>query len=262
VKTLIIGMGEVGRAHFDILNRRYETWGYDIRGGWTPPNKPGTFLTNSDGSPRYKDFEVLHIATPFMDKFENMVANYAVEHETLKLISILTTVPPGTSRKVQEFTSVPTCHSTTRGLHPNLEQGLRNIPKHAGGDGSDKLAFYFDAAGIKCAYHATAETTEVAHLLMNLEYAVLLAFADESARVCRLYGVDFIEAVIAYKGSYNHGFAKLGHPKKARPILTPPNGRIGGHCLVQNAEMLAPLLEKAGVDAPLIGLIRERYGKP
>jgi UDP-N-acetyl-D-mannosaminuronate dehydrogenase len=126
---------------------------------------------------------------------------------------------------------------------------------------SESVARYFEKAGIKCFAFNTPETTEVGHILQNLEYAVNLAFADEKARICRQYGVDYVDAVMSYNSSYNHGFEALDHKSKRRMLLTPPNGHIGGHCLVQNAQMLAPALRDAGVKAPLVEMI-EKYNQP
>ncbi len=255
MKTLIIGMGEVGRAHFNLLRGTYEVIGYDIKSGWDKGSSQLDLGESAAGWP-----EIMHVATPWLgDAFIPMVRDYA-ERFTPKQISVLTSVPPGTCLEIQGDTGIPTVHSTTRGLHPNLERGLLNITKHVGGRGSIEVAEYFEKAGIDCNEHHRAETTELAHLLLNIDYAVALAFADEKARICRQYGVDYIEAVMDYTRSNNIGYSAIDHSSKQRPILTPPNGRIGGPCLVQNATMLGPLLRAAGVKAPLIEMIENFNG--
>lgn len=239
-------MGEVGRAHYNILSKVYPVAGYDIKTGW-------------EGDDRGR-FDILHIATPWLGEgFVPMVSEYAAKWSP-SIISVLTTVVPGTCRAIQEATGIPTVHSTTRGLHPHLEAGLGAILKHVGGPVAEEVSLYFNAAGIKSRHHNRAETTEVAHLLINIDYAVALAFADEKARICRQFGVDYVEAVMAYTASYNRGFESLDHASKTRPILTPPNGHIGGHCLVQNAQMLAPILRQAGVKAPMVEMV-ESFNK-
>jgi len=37
---------------------------------------------------------------------------------------------------------------------------------------------------------------------------------------------------------YNDGYTKLGKSNVVRPVLTPPSGKIGGHCVSQNFELL------------------------
>lgn len=244
---LVIGVGEVGRAHLEILRRIHPTRGLDIVTGWH--------------GEKIEQCDVLHIATRYdASSFISMVCDYAKRFKP-RIISVLSTIPPGTCQEIQDITGISTCHSTTRGLHPNLERGLRTIVKHIGGTGSDELADYFADAGILCRAHRRAETTELAHILNNLSYAVNLAFADEMSRVCRQYGVDYIEAVMDYTRTHNEGYTALDHTSKQRMVLTPPNGKIGGHCLVQNAQMIAPLLRGAGVKAPLIEMI-ERFNDP
>lgn len=257
MKTLIIGMGEVGTAHYNILSTKYRVAGFDIKTGWK-------FNVNYSEDARKEvsegTFEIMHVATPWLDgSFVPMVEGYAKKHRP-EVISVLTTVLPGTCAEIEKRTGIPTVHSTTRGLHPNLEAGLRAIIKHVAGSAADEVSEYFDVAGIKCNRHDTAATTEVAHLLINIDYAVALAFADEKARICREFGVDYFEAVMGYTVTYNNGFTKLDHKSKRRPVLTPPNGKIGGHCLVQNAQMLAPVLRAAGVKAPLVEIV-ERYNE-
>lgn len=240
IRTLIIGMGEIGQSYRNVLSSIHPVYCYDIVGDWGEiPN----------------DIEVMHIATPYIDGFENMVREYAIKHKPT-IINVATTVPPGTCEAIGDNV----CHSTTRGLHPRLEIGIKAIVKHIGGPMSEQLASYFAMAGIPCYCHKRAASTELAHILNNVEYGILLMFSDEMAKICRHFGCDYIESVVKYKETYNQGFASIDHASKCRPILTPPNGRIGGHCVTQNAEMVTPILEKAGVSAPLMRMLSE-YNK-
>lgn len=256
MNTVIIGLGEVGRAHFNLLKPHHDVLGLDIKSGWT---------VGFDGEvPSEEEMhswaDLVLIATPWLgDNFVPMVHDY-VRRFAPKYINVLTSVPPGTCQQIEDETGIPTVHSTTRGLHPNLERGLLNITKHVGGSCAVEVAEYYEKAGIDCEVHRRAETTELAHLLLNIDYAVALAFADEKARICRQFGVDYIESVMDYTRTNNAGYAALDHSSKSRPVLTPPNGRIGGHCLVQNAEMLAPLMRAAGVKVPLVEMI-ENFNK-
>ena len=63
-------------------------------------------------------------------------------------------------------------------------------------------------------------------------------FADEADRICRAYGVDYTD-YLTYTMTNNAGFSALGHESKVRPVLTPPGGRIGGHCVVPSAHLVA-----------------------
>lgn len=235
MKTLVIGMGEVGKAHYELLKDSYNS---DV------------YCRDIDNIPLPDVFDLLIICIQYNDHFENIAKQYALKYKP-KLINICTTVPVGTCAKLGEEYH----HSTTRGLHPNLKDGLLNITKHIGGAYSDKLARYFRGAGITCVAHRQARTTELAHILNNTAYGVSLVLADEMQRICRHYGVDYYQAVMQYTDTNNAGFISLGNDTKVRMILTPPNGNIGGHCI----NMSAGLLPKE-IRTPLIDIVA-KYGK-
>lgn len=238
MKTLIIGMGEVGKALYEILSPHYEVFTKDIDDVDVPSG-----------------IDIMHVCIRYSPDFLGVVRGYA-ERYSPGVIDVCSTVPPGTCEQI----GPDAVHSTTRGLHPNLADGLKNIVKHVAGPKSEKVARYFSKAGVRCITHQRARTTELAHFLNNLSYGVSLMFADEMSRICRHYGVDYYEAVMQYTATNNEGFERLDHKTKRRMILTPPNGRIGGHCLTQNAEILGPILREAGVNAPMIEMLEKFNG--
>lgn len=226
MRTLIVGMGEVGNALKEILSKKYEVYCKDFAEADTP-----------------EGVEMLHVCLNYHalghERFMGVVKEYADKYKP-KFVDICSTVPPGTTR----LFGPGAVHSTTRGLHPNLAEGLLNVPKHIGGGAAKIVARYFQRAGIRCITHRKSETTELAHILNNAAYGVSLMFADEMAKLCREYGVDYYEAVMRYTATHNAGFRDLDHDRLVRPILTPPYGCIGGHCLVQGASLIP--LEKRG----------------
>jgi hypothetical protein len=225
VKTLIIGLGEVGGALKEVLAPVYEVHTKDIEEQSIP-----------DG------IEIVHICYRYSYEFGKITRDY-LDRFKPRLVNVCTTVPPGTTAKIGNHA----VHSTTRGLHPHLATGLMNITKHIGGPMADEVATYFRKAKVPCLTHKKARTTEVAHLLNNMAYGLNLMYADEMARICRHYGVDYYEAVMKYTETNNSGFRKLDHDSKCRMVLTPPNGKIGGHCVVQSAKMLIESLGKPEV---------------
>lgn len=234
MKTLIIGTGEVGKSLAEVLKSRYEVWTRDIE----PEDEIGKV-------------DVLHICFPYWEGFVKAVRDYISFYQP-GMVNIASTVPPGTTRKCGDgWPMAPMiCHSTTRGLHPHLAKSMRTFMKHIGSEvDGDSFKAYFEQAGLQCQVHAQPEITELAHIINNTTYGVNLMFADEVSRLCRHYGVDYYQAVMEYAHSNNEGYRKLGHHTKVRPILTPPGGRIGGHCVVQNAQLIpeevrGPLLNR------------------
>lgn len=242
--TLIIGMGEIGSSLYRLLSPVYPCWGLDTR----------EELNRMDPGPLPDQVDVVHICIRHDNAFEATVKAYLDRFKPL-LVDICTTVPPGTCESI----APSICHSTTRGLHPHLEEGLRTITKHIGGKRSHALATYFRGAGVDCIVHPNSRITELLHILNNAHYGINLMFADEAAKLCREYGVDYY-AYMRYCETNNDGYIALGHKTKVRPILTPPHGRIGGHCVNMSAglipeerrtpmvDMLAKYNEPKGLD--------------
>lgn len=235
MNTLIIGMGEIGNSLCKILSKVYDVQVRDT------PEIELKF-----------PIQMMHICIRYSDEFEKIVSDYIKEYSP-DYVNICSTVPPGTTARIQS--NFPVCriaHSTTRGLHPNLAEGMLTIKKHIGSPYAEEFKTYFEEAKIPCVAHQTAITTELAHILNNATYGINLMFADEMARLCRHYGVDYTEAVTLYTMTNNEGYEKLGHPSKRRMVLTPPNGKIGGHCVVQSANLIEEHLRQ-----PLLNRLAE-----
>ena len=216
MRTLIIGLGEVGNALYNVLKPTYDVQFLDIQ------------------EKEIKlPIDIIHICFRYCDNYIDIVNNYIEKYNPL-LINICSTVPVGTT---SEFGSLAV-HSTTRGLHPKLEEGIKKIIKHIGGEKANEVYAYFKSAGIDCICHKKPETTELAHILNNAAYGINLMLADEMQKICRYYGVDYYESVMKYTETNNEGYIALDNPSKVRPILTPPNGWIGGHCVQMSANLI------------------------
>jgi len=226
-KVLIVGMGEVGLAHANILSKSYEVKGIDL----DIEKVPQEFRIGKD---EIFNCSVMLVAIPYSEDFVKTVSELIKIHKPSHFVNVLSTVPPGTCEKIGPSVS----HSTTRGLHPNLENGLLNIIKHIGGHNHQDVSNFYKKAGISTISTGQARTTEMAHILNNCSYGINLIWADEMQKLCRTFGVDYFEAVMLYTLSNNVGFQKISQASKSRMILTPPNGKIGGHCVVQAANLI------------------------
>lgn len=232
MKTIIIGYGEVGQAHFKLLSKAYpkqvfyKDIGPDIRDDehniW---HQNGTF------------FDLMLVATRCdpanMEPFYKDILEYQVKFRP-KHIDILTTTPCGSCDELAESTKIPITKSSVRGMHPHLHNFMRDIPKHIGGPGAAELAKYYEAAGFPVVVHEKARTVEFAHKWNNITYGANIMIADECADDARREGVDFVE-YMKYRETNNVGFIKAGFPSKVSPIIYPSNHHIGGHCVVYSA---------------------------
>lgn len=228
MKTLVVGYGEVGRAHFNILSKAYP--------GQVFYKDKDKQIYDSMGQPcDIEQVELMLIALQCdpkdMNPFIDTVVGYSKQF-TPEIIDVLTTTPCGTVEQVQEAIGMwaEVNKSSVRGMHPNLDKFLLDIPKHIGGPSTAELRAYYEGAGMTCVTHEKARTVELSHVLNNFIYGVNVMAADEAAKYCRENGVDYIE-FLEYRKTNNSGFIKAGYSSKVSPVLYPSGGTIGGHCV-------------------------------
>ena len=226
-KTIgIIGYGEIGRG----LNKVYVEKGFD------------PLIKDLDRDGDLRNVDVLNICIPWSKSFVRDVKHY-IHQLTPALTIIHSTVPPGTTENISvEYPNV--VHSPIRGIHPDLDKGIKTFIKVFGGCGAEKAAEHYeqDLHVTSCVY-SSSRATEVAKLLDTSYYGVCIAWHDYVRQLCEQNGVSFEEAQSHYNITYNEGYQELGKPNVVRPTLTPPEGKIGGHCVVPNAELLREELD-------------------
>ncbi|MDD5689914.1 MAG: hypothetical protein PHQ76_06565 [Caldisericia bacterium] len=218
MKSLIIGKGEVGSALFKVLKKHYPTFIRDKK------------------DLKVDNIEVIHICFPYSKNFIKDVKKYQKEYKP-KYTIIHSTVPVGTSRKLKAY------HSPVRGVHPNLEKGIKTFVKYLAPDNKE-LKRYFKKAGIKVKTFNKQETTELAKILDTTYYGWNIVFCKEVKRICDKYGLNFNDVYTEFNKTYNEGYIKLGKKNVVRPVLKPIEGKIGGHCIIQNCFLLKDKITK------------------
>ena len=216
---LVIGSkGQVGRALLEVLSK-------------------GSF-TRVDGldigvSPMTTKFSVLHICIPYDANFLSAVRTYVDQYLTVDgLIIIHSTVDIGISSKLQAV------HSPIRGIHPHLVSGIYTFTKFFGGDRAEEAAIIFRKLGIDCVTTSNAETTEAMKLWDTTYYGWNIVFEKAVKEYCDKFGLDFNLVYTLANESYNSGYAQLGMKNVQRPVLKDCPGKIAGHCVLPNAEIL------------------------
>ena len=223
MKALVIGVGEVGAALVEVLGSSHDVVGFDF--------KDRAALPNPDSS-----FEVLNVAFPWSEHFVERVQAYQYAYQPRATI-IHSTVPVGTTRKIGGASA----HSPVIGVHPRLAEGLRTFVKYVGGLDEDttRLAYRFLAeAGLPVCAVPNPETSELSKLLCTALYAWNIIACKEAKAICDEHGVAFEDVYRTWTALYNQGYAALGMPHVARPILEPAPGPLGGHCIIPNARLL------------------------
>lgn len=222
----ILGYGEIGQALAKFFN--------------APKIKD---LNRDDG---LFGVDVLHVCIPWSGKFVSIVRK-EIENSKPKLVIIHSTVIPGTTKKIGKIA----VHSPARGTHPNLYEGIRTFVKYIGAD-DKKIGLlaqkHLESAGMNTKLFMPSSTTELGKLLDTTYYGLCIAFHGEMKKMCDELGVDFNNAIIDFNKTYNEGYANLGMAHVVRPVLTAPEGPIGGHCVIPNAELLSKFFKSKALD--------------
>lgn len=220
---LVIGEGEIGTSLYEVLHKaRWSAGGVYVR-DVAPVVIPEPQI------------HVLHIAYPYSETFSQTVLDYIEQYDP-NLTIIYSTTPIGTCEKIGKNV----VHSPVEGRHPDLAESIRRMPRWVGCEDpiaqEYAIAIWMSIVPTVRALHSSAHT-EMLKLRSTSKYGVNLVWADYEKKLADLVGVEW-EAVKAFDRDYNYLYDSMGYPDYQRYILDPPNGEIGGHCVVPNAELL------------------------
>ena len=123
-KIGIVGYGEIGSSIAKVYNS-FEN--FDVR-------VVDPFLNFNDD---IEGVEILNICIPFIDNFVEVVKNY-IEKSNPSYTIIHSTVSPGTTKLI----GGKVCHSPMRGLHPNLDLGMKTFLKYIGPEDVESAISY------------------------------------------------------------------------------------------------------------------------
>lgn len=215
MKHLVIGMGQVGSALFEVLRERYDVTGID-----------------KDQFP-CEEFDVIHICIPYVHGFVTDVTNYMLQYLAPGgLVIIHSSVAVGTSDRLGAV------HSPIRGVHPNLAEGIRTFTKFFGGARAEEAAGIFRDLYITCITTPDARNTEALKLWDTTYYGWNIVFEKAVHEYCDKHRLDFNVVYTRANRTYNNGYVRLGMPEVLRPVLDHREGPIGGHCVIPNANIL------------------------
>ena len=229
-KVLVVGLGEIGRALFDLLKEKggFTVYGLDL-------DKAKMRATHQNSSETLEKVDTMHICLPCKDQagFVAAVSSYADEFKP-NLIIINSTVHPGTTKKAQQSCTCLVAHSPVRGVHESPEHmkwEIKRYTKYVGGadaKAAEAACKHFEKMGLKVKALKSCAETELAKLFETTYRAWMVACFQEMHRISRNFEAEFDDAVDFLEDTHR--------VRLDRPVMFPDV--IGGHCLVPNAELL------------------------
>jgi len=245
MKIGILGLGEVGQAIKEVyLNANtinFEIKANDLKAGVNEFEEAMVFL---------------NVCLPYSAKFEEIVEGYARQYNP-GIIIIHSTVPVGTTERLNAKIG-RVVHSPVRGVHPKLFEGVKTFIKYIGADdaevGEVVKNHLVDDLKLPVVLFDRSKATELAKLLDTTYYGLCIAYHKYAGDICREVGVKFTDVMTDFNESYNLGYKQLGKHNVVRPVLyAPEDGKIKGHCVIPNAEILR---EQFGDDEILKSILR------
>jgi UDP-glucose 6-dehydrogenase len=220
--VIIVGMGEVGRPLFEILNRAYRCTIVDV-------SPVETSLVCS----------VMHVCYPFhIPDFVGTTSRYVAKYQP-ELTIINSTVAPGTTRKVQEAVQRPVVYSPVRGKHAKMKSDLLHYRKFVAGltpEPTQQADDHFSKAGFSTATFPSPEIAELSKLIETTWLGILVGWAQEIERIACRHGGTYEDV-----NSFIQEIDFL--PSQVFP------GHIGGHCVMSNIRILQDYFSSRFLDA-------------
>ena len=222
---IILGMGEVGETLFDLLvDRKFDCIGIDLDDSKCKNYTENEIIEN----PQY-----LHVCLPGeLEKFTDIVIEWINKIKNIQVVVIHSTVKPGTTKTIQERSSIPILFSPVRGVHRRFLDDIKKYTKFISFDGTEinsKIKKDLENRFEKVDWMSTTKTAELAKILVDTTYyGWLINYAQITKMICEKENVDFDEM---WK------FADEIHENLGnRPKMFP--GIIGGHCVIPNLNLV------------------------
>ncbi len=232
MNVLVVGLGEIGNNILEVVKGKYNGLGLDIQ--------PKEIKEKID---------YMHVCYPYTSSFVEDTVRY-IERFNPRLTMIESTVKPFTTTEVYEKTKKPVVHSPVKGnAKDGFKWGLFSYTKFVGPPEprmGEEAAKYYQSLGFRTKVCNSPVETEFAKLLETTYYGVMIAWHQETNRICKKYGLSWDNVtkfawLVTEEGGYRNHLL--------RPYFYP--GFIGGHCVIPNAQILKSIYPSAFVDALL-----------
>ena len=227
---IVLGCGEVGLAVHKTLSKHYKNiFAFDtIR----PERADKLNFINIKAEHK---IDIIHVCFPYIKDFVKIIQLYQKVFRA-NMVIVHSSVPIGTTKKL----GACAVHSPVIGNHPHLHEGIQTFVKFFGGNNrpiAKRAMALFSKCGVKGKV-CSSEESEALKLLLNINYGLNIAFEKDVHKLCEKKKLNFD---IVYKmaiQNYNTGYSKLKMPDVQRSIFNHIPGKIGGHCVIENCQII------------------------
>jgi nucleotide sugar dehydrogenase len=255
MRVCVIGLGQIGLPVAEYANQKgLETWGYDISAKTveTVSTAGKIKATNSWEDVPPSDVYLICVTTGQTDGCPDISAVYEVckkitrKNTTEPLVSIESTIVPGTSKKVFDSIfkgKVKLVHAPHRYWADDPEKHGVNQPRVLGAINEESLKagikFYKETLGIPMYECSTIEVAEMCKITENSHRYLQIAFSEELKMMCTRIGLDFEDLRKACNTKWN---------------VEIPEARegIGRHCLPKDIRYVTTLTPSEILESAMI----------
>ena len=238
-KILVIGLGEIGYNNAEYMSGKgLDVEGYDIdQKAIKRALEAGIIKKEAKNFEGY-DFYMICVSThnpanmfvPFLDGLLGVAERIATEGKPGALVTIESTIPKGTSRRVCNILQhrLHVAHIPHRYFNQEKkDHGVRQLRVLAGCKSCcsfEALQFYEHVLDIPIYTLSSIEMAELTKVIENTHRYLEIAFAEELKMFCDDQNLDFTELRASVNTKWNEN------------ILDARSG-IGGHCLPKDTKM-------------------------
>lgn len=183
--------------------------------------------------------ELMHVCNPFTSTFVNEVEQYFRKWRPRSVV-IHSTVKPGTTKVLHDqLPKGNVVYSPIRGVHARMLSDLKRYKKfYSSYPSTDESLFrdcFQDDCGLRIERFSTPLALETAKIFVDTSYyGWIIVYGQLLDKLCKEYGLEYIEL---WKFAEEiHEF--LGNRPK---VYVDPKG-IGGHCILQNLDLIEDIL--------------------
>ena len=238
-KILVIGLGEIGYNNAEYMSQLGLTVeGYDINPQAIKRALDAGIIKKEAKNFKRYDYYMICVSThnptnmsiPYIDGLIRVANRIAEEGTPGTLVTIESTIPKGTSKKVcgilQHRFHVAHCPHRYYNRE-KTEHGVRQLRVLAGCQScccNEAIQFYKHLLDIPIYTLSSVELAELTKVIENTHRYLEIAFAEELKMFCDSQNLDFTELRTAINTKWNEN------------ILEAREG-IGGHCLPKDSRM-------------------------